>query len=88
MVLDVFQTLMVGWASKQEDGIVSLPKLFDDGGERRNGPAFMGASTARVDGNMLVVGVQSITSYTLTFINGNNANGCNELSTAYGPYIL
>jgi len=42
---------VINRTGEQEDGIVLLAELFDDGGEAGGRPAFLGAPAAGVDGD-------------------------------------
>jgi hypothetical protein len=55
--LDSIYTVVIGWTREQEDGIVTMPKLFDEGSKGGERPAFLGASAARVNGDALDAGV-------------------------------
>ena len=55
--MDVVYTVVVGWTREQEDGIVTMPKLFDEGSEGGEGPALLGTSTTRVNGDALAAGM-------------------------------
>ena len=55
--MDSIYTVVVGWTREQEDGIVTMPKLFDKGREGGEGPTFLVASAAWVDGDALVAGM-------------------------------
>lgn len=50
-LLYLMNACVISWTDEQEDRIVLLAELFDEGGEGGGGPAFLVATAAGVDGD-------------------------------------